>query len=86
MRNLQGGGRWLEPSIAHLEKAIFCRQNTAQESAGERIPAFSVQPCCNPVAWGVCEGSGDMVLHVEEDVKVGLEGDADGAVAKEFLK
>jgi hypothetical protein len=23
--NLQGGGRWFEPSIAHLEKALICR-------------------------------------------------------------
>jgi hypothetical protein len=22
---LQGGGRWFEPSIAHLEKAALCR-------------------------------------------------------------
>ena len=27
-----------------------------------------------------------MLLHVEEDVRVGAEGDAYGAVAKEFLK
>lgn len=27
-----------------------------------------------------------MVLHVEEDVRVGVEGDAYGVVAKEFLK
>jgi hypothetical protein len=27
-----------------------------------------------------------VVLHVEEDVRVGVEGDAYGAVAKEFLK
>ena len=27
-----------------------------------------------------------MVLHVEEDVRVGVEGDAYGALAKEFLK
>jgi hypothetical protein len=34
----------------------------------------------------VSEGSGDMVPHVEENVRVGVEGDAYGAVAKEFLK
>jgi hypothetical protein len=27
-----------------------------------------------------------MVLHVEEDMRVGVEGDAYGALAKEFLK
>jgi hypothetical protein len=25
--NLQGGGRWFEPSITHSEKAAFCRMN-----------------------------------------------------------
>jgi hypothetical protein len=45
-----------------------------------------LQPYCNPSAWGIFEGSGGVVLHVEEDVRVGVEGDGYGGVAKEFLR
>jgi hypothetical protein len=39
-----------------------------------------------PVSLDVFEDSGKVVVHVEEDVRVGLEGDVYGAVAKEFLR
>jgi hypothetical protein len=50
---LQGGGRWLEPSIAHSEKAALCRQNAAQARAGIRFAALLLQPyCIGPVCRG----------------------------------
>jgi len=46
---LQGGGRWFELSIAHVQnpckRAIFCGQG---ERAGLRFPALLLQPYCNP--------------------------------------
>ena len=50
---LQGGGRWFEPSIAHLEKAAICRGNAAQVRGPEyasRLPLL--QPYCNPTGTG----------------------------------
>ena len=42
---LQGGGRWFEPSIAHSEKAVFCKYNMKYEKGpDEPLALFDITP------------------------------------------
>src|SRR5829696_10558630 len=86
---LQGGGRWFEPSIAHLETS--CKQRYFVGT--ERGPGVAAWPFyCNRTATRAEPNSrsGSQrrfhrvsrgILHVGQDVRVGVEGDGYGGVA-----
>src|SRR5215203_926122 len=47
-RPLQGGGRWFEPSIAHLEITWKWRYFERAQAGQGALLALLLQPCCNP--------------------------------------
>src|SRR5215216_7044748 len=45
-----GRGRWFEPSIAHLEKAVFYRQNVSSKEASDQIRGFFTATVLQPAS------------------------------------
>jgi hypothetical protein len=87
---LQGGGRWFEPSIVHLESTwkqgyfanmergpgvaawpFYCNRTATRAEPNSRSGS---QRCFHCVSRGI--------LHVGQDVRVGVEGDGYGGVAQ----
>jgi hypothetical protein len=86
MRNLQVGGRWFEPSIAHFRKARFAGKIRTGKGAWDRPSGPLTATVLQPVGKGVFEGSAGVLLCVGEGESGCVEGDGYSAVAEVLLQ
>jgi hypothetical protein len=68
--NLQGGGRWFEPSIAHQGKAAFCRENAAHHNRVRMFQASHLRCLLEGVATLPLSGAQSFYGYICEFVVV----------------